>query len=87
MVLKTTFVRSDQTNTWRLQVKCNKSLVEDRWASLVLVDLLTGGVVISSAGVGGHSSVDGFRAVATGDGQVEQTGTCGQVHMLDVFYL
>lgn len=53
-----------------------------------MVDLFTGGVVVGSAGVGGHPSVDGFRAVAAAaDGQVEQTGARWQVDVLDVFHL
>lgn len=62
--------------------------MEERQASLVLVDLLRGVVVVGSAGVGGHASVDGFGAVvAAADGQVQQTGACRQVDVLDVFNL
>ncbi len=61
--------------------------MEERQASLVLVDLLCGVVVVGSAGVGGHASVDGFGAVIVADGQVKQTGACRQVDVLDVFHL
>lgn len=61
--------------------------MEERQASLVLVDLLRGVVVVGSAGVGGHASVDGFGAVIVADGQVKQTGACRQVDVLDVFHL